>query len=109
MAELKLFLKDKDRGISIRNFCEIAGISERLFTYVIHEEKMPMSENVQRSLNRAYRHWKEGRLKVMKKRNNETYPDYRSLFTANPGHSRVPRITCPAADGGLSFLQGRGQ
>ena len=77
MAELKLFLKDKDRGISIRNFCEIAGISERLFNYVIHEEKMPMSENVQRGLNRAYRHWKEGRLKVMKKRNNETYPDYR--------------------------------
>ena len=76
-AELKLFLADKDRGISIRNFCEIAGISERMFNYVISEEKVPMSENVQRGLNRAYKHWKEGRLRVMKKRNNETYPDYR--------------------------------
>ena len=75
--ELKLFLDDKDRGISIRNFCEIAGISERLFNYIIKENKLPMTESTQRGLNRAYIHWKEGKIKVMKKRTNETYPDYR--------------------------------
>lgn len=77
LAEMKLFLQDKDRGISIKNFCEIAGISQRLFMYVVHEDKVPMSEDTQRGLNKAYRHWKEGKLRVMKKRNNETYPDYR--------------------------------
>jgi hypothetical protein len=75
--ELKLFLDDKDRGISIKNFCEIAGISDRLFMYIIKENKLPMTESVQRGLNRAYMHWKEGRLRVMKKHTNETYPDYR--------------------------------
>ena len=63
--ELKLFLDDKDRGISIRNFCEIAGISERLFNYIIKENKLPMTESTQRGLNRAYIHWKEGKIKVM--------------------------------------------
>ena len=76
-AELKLFLADKDRGISIKNFCEIAGISERLFQYIIKEEKMPMTEQTQRGLNKAYEHWKQGRIRVMKKHTNETYPDYR--------------------------------
>ena len=51
--ELKLFLDDKDRGISIKNFCEIAGISDRLFMYIIKENKLPMTESVQRGLNRA--------------------------------------------------------
>ena len=41
--ELKLFLADKDRGISIKNFCEIAGISERLFLLVVKEGKAPMT------------------------------------------------------------------
>ena len=54
--ELKLFLDDKDRGISIKNFCEIAGISDRLFMYIIKENKLPMTESVQRGLNRAYMH-----------------------------------------------------
>jgi predicted HTH domain antitoxin len=75
--ELQLFLADKDRGISIKNFCELAGISERLFQYVVRDEKMPMTEATQRGLNRAYQHWKEGRIRVMKKHTNETYPDYR--------------------------------
>jgi len=75
--ELKLFLADKDRGISIKNFCEIAGISERLFLYMIKEDKVPMTEFSQRGLNRAYEHWKEGKIRVMKKHTNETYPDYR--------------------------------
>ena len=70
--ELKLFLDDKDRGISIKNFCEIAGISDRLFLYIIKENKLPMTESVQRGLNRAYIHWKEGRLRVMKKHTNDT-------------------------------------
>jgi len=74
--ELKRFLMDKDRGISIKNFCELAGISERLFLYVIKEERYPMSEDTQRGLNRAYKHWKQGRIRVMKKHTNETYPDY---------------------------------
>jgi len=75
--ELKLFLADKDRGISIKNFCEIAGISERLFLLVVKEGKAPMTESCQRGLNRAYLHWKEGKIRVMKKHTNETYPDYR--------------------------------
>jgi hypothetical protein len=36
-----------------------------------------MTELTQRRLNKAYRDWKDGRIKVMKKKNNETYPDYR--------------------------------
>jgi hypothetical protein len=77
MVEMKLFVEDKDRGISINNFCEIVGISSRLFTYVFCELKFPMTEETQRKVNRAYNHWKEGRLRVMKKHTNETYPDYR--------------------------------
>ena len=77
MVEMKLFLEDKDRGISIKNFCELAGISDRLFFYIFREGTAPLTEDTQRGLNRAYKHWKEGKIRVMKKRTNETYPDYR--------------------------------
>jgi len=77
MVEMKLFLEDKDRGISIKNFCELAGISDRLFFYIFREGTAPLTEETQRGLNRAYKHWKEGKIRVMKKRTNETYPDYR--------------------------------
>jgi len=77
MREMKLFLADKDRGISIDHFCEIAGLSVWHFREVFLMNTQPLTEYVQRRVNKAYRHWKEGKLRVMKEKSGKRYVDYR--------------------------------
>lgn len=71
------FIADKKRGISLENFCEIAGVGKtnlyEIFIYKNHE----LSEIVQRRLSKAYLHWRNGDIRVMVNRDNSKFPDYR--------------------------------
>ena len=73
---VKRFIEDKNRGISIKLFCEIAGVSEsnlyRVFIY--HEE---MTETVQRRVSKGYNKWHRGELAVMQNRDTTVYVEYR--------------------------------
>lgn len=75
--QIKRFLRDKDRGISIPMFCELAGISKTQLLDVFDYETEPLSEYVQTRVNKAYANWKTGRVKVMKRGNNTRYVDFR--------------------------------
>ena len=75
--QIKRFILDKERGIGLEHFCEIAGINKAHFLDVFHYESNPLTEYVQMRVNRAYNHWKEGKLVVMKRGNNTRYVDYR--------------------------------
>jgi hypothetical protein len=75
--QIKRFIQDKDRGISIPMFCELAGISKTQLHDVFDYETEPLSEYVQTRVNKAYAHWKSGRVRVMKRPNNSRYVDFR--------------------------------
>lgn len=74
---IKKMLADKDRGISIRNFAELSGMSERHLIDVFIYDDAPMTETVQRRVTNAYNAWKNGHVAIMRERNNSVYPDYR--------------------------------
>ena len=74
---MRRFIMDKERGIGLEHFCEIAGISKRHFLDIFIYDKSELNEMFQSRVNKAYQQWKEGRLVVMKRGNNTRYVDYR--------------------------------
>jgi alpha-galactosidase/6-phospho-beta-glucosidase family protein len=74
---MQRFVADKDRGISIALFAELAGISHSHFYDVFIYNKEPLTEMVQRRVSKAYQQWKAGNVKVMKRIDNTRYVDYR--------------------------------
>ena len=74
---MQRFYADKERGISIALFAELAGISHGHFHDVFICNKEPLTENVQRRVSKAYQQWKAGNVKIMKRRDNTRYVDYR--------------------------------
>lgn len=76
-VHMRRFIEDKDRGIGLKHFCEVAGISNQHFLDIFYYGKSELNEMFQIRINRAYQHWKEGRLVVMKRGNNTRYVDYR--------------------------------
>jgi len=81
--ELKLlvgrFLKDKQRGISLQKFADLCGISREFLADVFIYENAPMSETTQRRVSSAYQAWREGRVKVMRRKDQTQYVDYRKV------------------------------
>lgn len=74
--QVKRFLEDKDRGISIALFAELAGMSKSMLVAVFLQEKEPLSEFFQRRVNKAYSDWKAGKVKVMRL-GNKKWVEYR--------------------------------
>jgi len=74
---MQRFNADKDRGISIALFAELAGISHGHFYDVFIYNKEPLTENVQKRVSKAYQQWKAGNVKIMKRIDNTRYVDYR--------------------------------
>jgi hypothetical protein len=64
--QIKRFLSDKDRGISIMLFAELCGISKTTLDDVFTYETEPLSEYIQRRVNKGYADWKAGKVKVMR-------------------------------------------
>lgn len=77
--QMRRFIMDKERGIGLKHFCEIAGISHRHFLDIFVYDKSDLNELFQSRVNKAYQQWKEGRLVVMKRGNNTRYVDYRKV------------------------------
>lgn len=77
LLQMNRFAKDANRGIALRFFAELAGVSLTHFKDVFLYQTQPLTETLQRRVNIAYRHWKEGRIKVMRKPDKTRYVDYR--------------------------------
>ena len=76
-TQIRRFYDDKDRGISIQKFCDLAGISHRMFHSVFVYEEEPLSEHIQIRVNKAYAHWKEGSVRVMRDHTHKQWVEYR--------------------------------
>jgi hypothetical protein len=72
-------LRDKERGISIQKFADLSGISKDLLQDVFIYEITPMSETTQRRVSAAYQAWVDGRVKIMRRKDQTQYVDYRKI------------------------------
>jgi len=95
MKEIKLFFKDKDRGISIELFGELAGLSKLHMEEVFVRETRPLTEYTQKRVNRAYAIWKTGRVKIMRKYSGHRYVDFRK----EPEIPLVPHLKIEMVNG----------
>jgi hypothetical protein len=75
---MRLFLKDKNRGISIKLFGELCGVSgvmlRDVFIYRVH----PLTERMQRRVSKGYMSWKSGKVAVMENRDGTRFVKYRA-------------------------------
>lgn len=77
MRQIKKFHADKERGISIALFCELAGINSEHFKDVFIRECEPLTEYIQMRVNKAYTQWKAGNVRVMRRKDLTRYVEYR--------------------------------
>jgi len=74
---IKRFLKDKNRGISIPLFADLAGLSTSHIRDVFLNESEPMTEYVQRRVSKAYQEWINGEVAIMQNRDTSLFVQYR--------------------------------
>lgn len=77
LKEVKRFLKDPKRGISIDLFAELCGISTVHLRDVFIDESEPMTEMVQIRVHRGFKKWQNGEVKVMQNRDKSRFVDFR--------------------------------
>jgi hypothetical protein len=71
------FLKDENRGISIRLFAELCGLSKQTILVVFVRKEERMTEKTQRRVSMAYTNWKNGEVAVMQNRDKTRFVQYR--------------------------------
>jgi AraC-like DNA-binding protein len=74
---IKRFLADKDRGISMALFADLAGVSLSILKMVFLYETEPMTEYVQRRVTKAYLEFRDGEVAIMQNRDNTKFVQYR--------------------------------
>ena len=87
---IRKFVDDKDRGISLPLFCEIVGISVKHFRDVFVDETEPLTEYMQRRVNKAYYAWLNGEIAIMQNRDRTKFVQYRK--EAKPVLERSQRL-----------------
>jgi len=74
---MKRFLQDKDRGISVELFAQLAGLSKSHIKDVFVYETEPLTEYVQRRVSKAYNEWTSGEVAIMQNQDNTRFVQYR--------------------------------
>ena len=71
------FLKDKNRGISINLFAELCGISRSMMFDVFFYQTVPLTEHIQRRVNKGFKAWQNGEVAIMQNRDLTKFVTYR--------------------------------
>jgi AraC-like DNA-binding protein len=74
---MKRFLQDRERGISMELFAELAGLSKSHIKDVFLYETEPLTEYVQRRVSKAYTEWTNGEVAIMQNRDKTRFVQYR--------------------------------
>jgi hypothetical protein len=77
MRLMDRFYADKNRGISIVLFAELAGVSETTLDSVFRDKISPLTEYVQRRVSKAYLSWMQGEVAVMQNYDRSRFVQYR--------------------------------
>lgn len=84
--QIKRFLLDDKRGISMKLFADVCGLHEDTLENVFLKEVYPMSEYVQIRVSKGYNAWRNGEIAVMQNRDKTRFVEYRK--EAKPRLSR---------------------
>lgn len=94
MKELKVlmkrFLADKNRGISVELFADLAGVDHTYIEKVFIYEKVPLTEWMQIRVSKAYIAFTNGEVAVMANKDQTRYVEYRKQ--PKPRLARSTRI-----------------
>lgn len=74
---MKRFLADKNRGISIPLFAELAGVSNDHLRDVFIDQIQPLTEYMQWRVSKAYTEWQNGEVSVMQNQDRSRFVQYR--------------------------------
>ena len=77
MSIVRRFIRNKERGISIKLFAQAAGVNHLHFLDVFWYRTEPLTEKMQIRVNKALRDLRAGRVKVMRRPDRTHYVDYR--------------------------------
>jgi len=83
---IKRFAADKKRGISLENFCEMAGVDLRDFRKAFLQETINISEVMQIRVSKTIKSWENGEIAVYKNWDRTVTPEYRRF--AKPAFKR---------------------
>jgi hypothetical protein len=71
------FLRDENRGISIQLFADLCGVNMSHMRDVFIAKCVPLTEAMQRKIDKGYKAVLEGRVAVMENRDGTRYVEYR--------------------------------
>jgi hypothetical protein len=77
LTEVKRFIKDKDRGISLALFAELCGIHKTHLLDVFFYRCHPLTEYIQIRVSKGYTAWKNGEVAIMQRQDKTRYVEYR--------------------------------
>ena len=95
LIEVKRFIKDKERGISLKLFAELCGIDKTHLLDVFFHRSHPLTEYIQIRVSKGYKAWKNGEVAVMQRQDKTRYVEYR--------RKPIPRVVNSA---GLQVVNG---
>ncbi len=84
--QIKRFLLDQNRGISVKLFADVCGLHEDSLENVFLKEVYPMTEYIQIRVSKGYNAWRNGEIAVMQNRDKSRFVEYRK--EAKPRLSR---------------------
>ena len=74
---IKRFIKDKNRGISVKLFAELCGVDKEHLLDVFYYRIHPLTEYIQIRVNKGYQAWLNGEVAVMQNRDKTRFVEYR--------------------------------
>jgi len=77
LTEIRRFLKDKDRGISVKLFAKLCGIDHTHLLDVFFRQSHPLTEYVQIRVSRGYEAWKKGEVAIMVNQDKTRFVQFR--------------------------------
>ena len=77
LIEVKRFLKDPDRGISIRLFAELCGVTKRHLLDVFYFRSEPLTEYMQIRVSKGYKAWQNGEVAIMQNQDKTKFVTFR--------------------------------
>lgn len=77
LRQVRRFLKDKDRGISRSLFADLCGIHKSTLDDVFLYQAIPLTEYIQRRVDKGFKAWKNGEVAIMQNRDTSRFVQYR--------------------------------
>lgn len=102
LIEVRRFIKDPDRGISLRLFADLCGITKRHLVDVFYYRIHPLTEYIQIRVSKGYLAWKNGEVAIMQNQDKTKFVTYRKV----PRQRATPSAGLQVVNGAIKIKLG---